>query len=262
MQKGKRTRQNNNSLAIKQNQGPFISPQGFPGSTVVKNLPANSGGKRCGFDPWLGKIPWNRKWKPTPVFLLENPVDRGAWGATVHGVTKSGTQLSNSTHALHATAVDNILSCMLELFCRYWNPHQVGDVNSICSQAHKPSGWLEPKGWCCWLPITTPPTNQKNVHELTTHPNPLPHFLIFKNLSLKASREFGPFEYSSCQNFLRGTCSKLFPSPRPAVRDWLHCVWVSRPPPGGDPSTPAVVSAPQPLLPIFPPQARSTEQAE
>ena len=25
--------------------------------------------KRCGFDPWVGKIPWNRKWQPTPVFL-------------------------------------------------------------------------------------------------------------------------------------------------------------------------------------------------
>ena len=25
--------------------------------------------KRLGFDPWIGKIPWRRKWKPTPVFL-------------------------------------------------------------------------------------------------------------------------------------------------------------------------------------------------
>ena len=24
---------------------------------------------RCGFDPWVGKRPWERKWKPTPVFL-------------------------------------------------------------------------------------------------------------------------------------------------------------------------------------------------
>ena len=30
----------------------------------------------------------------TPVFLLENPVDRGAWWAIIHGVTKSQTQLS------------------------------------------------------------------------------------------------------------------------------------------------------------------------
>ena len=25
--------------------------------------------KRCGFDPWVGKIPWRRTWQPTPVFL-------------------------------------------------------------------------------------------------------------------------------------------------------------------------------------------------
>ena len=25
--------------------------------------------KRCGFDFWVGKIPWSRKWQPTPVFL-------------------------------------------------------------------------------------------------------------------------------------------------------------------------------------------------
>ena len=38
--------------------------------------------RRCGFDPWVGKIPWKRKWLPTPVFLLkelygmENPIDK------------------------------------------------------------------------------------------------------------------------------------------------------------------------------------------
>jgi len=25
--------------------------------------------RRCGFDPWLGRIPWRREWLPTPVFL-------------------------------------------------------------------------------------------------------------------------------------------------------------------------------------------------
>ena len=25
--------------------------------------------QRCGFDPWVEKIPWRRKWQPTPVFL-------------------------------------------------------------------------------------------------------------------------------------------------------------------------------------------------
>ena len=34
---------------------------------MVKNLPAKC--KRLGFDPWVRKIPWRRKWQPTPVFL-------------------------------------------------------------------------------------------------------------------------------------------------------------------------------------------------
>ena len=63
---------------------------------------------RCGsrgFNPWVGKIPWRRKWQPTPVFLpgeshgscLENPMDGGAWWITVHGVAKSRTRLSDFT---------------------------------------------------------------------------------------------------------------------------------------------------------------------
>ena len=38
---------------------------GFPGSSVVKNLPAI----QETFNPWVGKIPWRRKWQLTPVFL-------------------------------------------------------------------------------------------------------------------------------------------------------------------------------------------------
>ena len=36
---------------------------------------------------------WRRKWQPTPVFLLENPRDRGAWRAAVYGVAQSRTRL-------------------------------------------------------------------------------------------------------------------------------------------------------------------------
>ena len=36
---------------------------------VVKDPPANAGDLRCGFDPWVEKIPWRRAWKSTPVFL-------------------------------------------------------------------------------------------------------------------------------------------------------------------------------------------------
>ena len=44
----------------------YVDPyktQDFPGGSVVKNPPAS------GFNPWVRKIPWGRKWQPTPAFL-------------------------------------------------------------------------------------------------------------------------------------------------------------------------------------------------
>ena len=69
---------------------------GFPGGSVVKNLPA----RRQGFDPWVRKIPWRRKWQPTLVFL-GNPMDRGAWQATVHRIAESQTQLKQLSTCAH-----------------------------------------------------------------------------------------------------------------------------------------------------------------
>ena len=39
----------------------------FPGGSVVKIPPANSGD--AGDNPWVWKISWRREWQPTPVFL-------------------------------------------------------------------------------------------------------------------------------------------------------------------------------------------------
>ena len=44
--------------------------------------------RRHGFNLWVWKIPWRRKWQPTPLSCLGNPMDRGAWQATVHVVAK------------------------------------------------------------------------------------------------------------------------------------------------------------------------------
>ena len=41
----------------------------FQVALVVKKLPANAGDMRHRLDPWVRKIPWRRKWQPTPVFL-------------------------------------------------------------------------------------------------------------------------------------------------------------------------------------------------
>ena len=49
--------------------------------------------KRRRFDPWVRKISWSRKSQPTPIFLPGKFMDRGAWWATIHGVTRSQTQM-------------------------------------------------------------------------------------------------------------------------------------------------------------------------
>ena len=53
------------------------------------------------FNPWIGKDPWRKVWKPTPVSLLGKAMDRGAPWATVCGVAKSWTRLKRlSTHSI------------------------------------------------------------------------------------------------------------------------------------------------------------------
>ena len=65
---------------------------------VVKNLPVNSGDLDTGLIPGPGR---SREGNGNPLqySFLENPMDRGAWRAVVHGVAKSQTQLSDLAHA-------------------------------------------------------------------------------------------------------------------------------------------------------------------
>ena len=71
---------------------------GFPGGSVIKNPPANAGdGGDVGLIPGSERSPGGGSGNPLQYSCLENPMDRGAWWATVHGAAKSRTQLSNST---------------------------------------------------------------------------------------------------------------------------------------------------------------------
>ena len=56
---------------------------------LVKNLPANAGDARgTGLIPSLGRSPGGGHGNPLQYSCLENPMDRGAWRETVHGVGK------------------------------------------------------------------------------------------------------------------------------------------------------------------------------
>ena len=73
--------------------------RGFPGGAVVKNLSANSGDTReVGLIPRSERSPGGVNGNPLQYACLENPLDRGAWRAIVHGVARGQTQLSNGDH--------------------------------------------------------------------------------------------------------------------------------------------------------------------
>ena len=64
----------------------------FPGGSVAKNLPGNPGNSSI---PGSGRSPGGRNGNPLQYPYLGNPIDRGTWWSTVHGVAKNQTQLSN-----------------------------------------------------------------------------------------------------------------------------------------------------------------------
>ena len=70
----------------------LLYKMGFPGDSVVKNPPANAGDIRdAGSIPGSGRSPVEGKGNPLQYSCLENPTDRGAWSAMVHGVAQSQT---------------------------------------------------------------------------------------------------------------------------------------------------------------------------
>ena len=54
--------------------------------------------RRPVLDPWVRKISWRRACNPSQYSCLENSMGRGAWRATVHGVTESNTTEQLHTH--------------------------------------------------------------------------------------------------------------------------------------------------------------------
>ena len=67
----------------------------FPGGSNGKASVYNAGD--LGSIPGLGKSPGEGNGNPLQDYCLENPMDRGAWWATAHGVAKSRTRLNNFT---------------------------------------------------------------------------------------------------------------------------------------------------------------------
>ena len=105
-----------------------------------------------------------------------------------------------------------------ELFCRYWNPHQVEDILFIACylKAWRISDQLESEGWWCRLPLTSPPTNQKNVHELITIPESHSLILSLKTFPWKLAASLCLLNTNCLDSLLDALWSTLhFPSSQP-----------------------------------------------
>ena len=78
---------------------------------MVKNLPANAGDLReVGSIPGLGRSPGGGRGNPLLYSCLENPMDRGAWQDTVHGVAESQTRLKRLSK--QDTCYRGLFSCL------------------------------------------------------------------------------------------------------------------------------------------------------
>ena len=64
----------------------------------------------------MGKIPWRRKWLPTPVSLPGESQDRGAWWVTVHGFQRVGHDWVTNTATINSTTLFIYLKSYIYLF--------------------------------------------------------------------------------------------------------------------------------------------------
>ena len=80
----------------------LVASQNFPGGSDGKSVWLQRG--RTGFDPWVGKIPWRRKWQPTPVLLPGKSHGR----KNLEGCSPWGPKESDTTEPFHFTSLSSM----------------------------------------------------------------------------------------------------------------------------------------------------------
>ena len=99
-------------MLIRQSKYTVNSPLGFPGSSNGKESVCNAGD--LGWISTLGRSLGEGNGNPLQYSCLDSPMDGGAWQATVHGVAKSWTRLSDFTFTfkitlIHINVIDRVL---------------------------------------------------------------------------------------------------------------------------------------------------------
>ena len=115
---------------------------GFSGGSVVKNLSANAGDSDL--ISGSGRSPGGGDGNPPQYSCLENSMDRGAWWATIWGVAKSQTRLSeeDNTTRISTTAIARI-----ELLSRVITGYLQRVIPGLENSSFLKAPSMEPLGW-------------------------------------------------------------------------------------------------------------------
>ena len=133
--------------------------RGFPGGATVKNPPDDAGDRRdAGSVPGLGRLTGGGNGNPLQYSCLGSPVDRGAWRAPVHGVTKSWMRLNTQAHTALTGDRSSNSHTYTWLYRHHTSPSQGIFLykNSVIFQPHselrkaiqeKPTNASRPSAW-------------------------------------------------------------------------------------------------------------------
>ena len=124
----------------------LLRPWDFPGKSAgvgchhLLQLVKESTGqwrrpKRCGFGPLFGKIPWRRKWQPSPVFLLENFMNRGACRLHSVGSHRVGHNWTHTHTHTHTHTSNSSLYLVLYFVKQFHKSYTIPTI--------KPPTWTE-----------------------------------------------------------------------------------------------------------------------
>ena len=109
---------------------------------VVKNPPANAGDIReLGSIPGLGRFLGGGHGNPIQYSCLENPTDRGAWWAIVHGIAKSRARLSDFTFIFHFHALEKEMATHSSVLA--WRIPGTGEPDGLPSMGSHKSNTTE-----------------------------------------------------------------------------------------------------------------------